>query len=105
MLKIIYIKDFKADQPFVIITGSKEAFINAANFLKNQQGCFLNHEAITEYYDTRELNDGSLYLTAKECRDIAQQFENITAQDTPRHLYFDSEALPNTEMLISYNEM
>lgn len=105
MLKIIYIKDFKAGQPFVVVTGSKEGFLRAADFLSRQQGCLLNDPAITGYCDIRELNEASLYLTAGECKDIAQHFENVVADDRPRHAYFESAALPNAEMLISYKEM
>lgn len=104
MLRIKYIEDFKNDEPFIVILGDTESFELAARFFEDKDGAVLDDQAITEYVNLAGLSDSSLHLTAEECNDIAEHFRNLAASDKPCHAYFDIEAQPDAEVLISYQE-
>lgn len=104
MLNVQYIQDFKAGQPFLLIAGDKAGFLKAAVYFERSPGCFLNDKAIATYDNIAPLEDGSLYVTAQECAAISRLFREVASGEDPRHLYFDTAALKNIEVIISYKE-
>ena len=104
MLNIKYIEEFKAGHPYLVVTGDKQGFIDAYNFFRNKPGGFLNDKAVTGRSDLGALRSNSLYLTPEECVEIADHFKNVIASEKPQHAYFDTKALPDIEIIISYRE-
>lgn len=104
MLKIKYIEQFKAGEPYIIIAGTKEDFISAAHYFKVKHGAFLNDSTIMESYGLNNLEDSSLVITAEECNDIADRFMRVVSTGEPQHIYYDTVALGNIEIIISYLE-
>lgn len=104
MMNIQYIPDFKAGQPFLVITGDEQGFLKAASHFCNISGGLLNDKAITDRCDVSLLKSGSLYLTENECKEIASHFQNVVKSGEPRHAYMDIAALPDVELIISYKE-
>jgi len=105
MLRIKYFDEFKNGNPFVVVLADKEGLRAAYNFFKNKQGAFLNDNSITEFCDLATLDDNSLYLNRKECKEISKHFKNLDNINDSRHAYFDTEALGDEiEVIISYLE-
>lgn len=104
MLNIQYIQDFKAGQPFLVITGDRDGFSKAATHFRPLSSGLLNDKMITDYCDVSLLNSGPLYLTKDECIEISRHFENLASSDEPRHAYMDIAVLPDVELIISYKE-
>lgn len=105
MLRIKYFEEFKNGFPFVVIISDKEGLIAAYNFLKNRPGgSYLHDNTITKFCEIEPLEQNKLYLNAEECRDIAKHFKNLSEREEPGHAYFDTIALKDIEMLISYKE-
>jgi hypothetical protein len=104
MLNIKYIEEFKAGDPYLVVTSDKQGFLNACNFFRNKPGGFLNDKSITGRSDLGALQSSSLYLTPEECVEIADHFKNVVSSGKPQHAYFDIKALPDIEIIISYLE-
>jgi hypothetical protein len=104
MINVHYIPDFKAGQPFLVITGDKAGFLKAASHFRYLSGGLLNDKIITDNCDVSLLESGPLYLTEDECKEISGHFENVVLSGEPRHAYMDIAALPNVELIISYKE-
>lgn len=105
MLRVKYFESFKNDHPFIVVISDKKGLNAAYEFFRHKKGAFLNDAAITEFSDISPLSQEKLYLNPRECKEIAQHFENLSSVGEARHAYFDIEALGDEiEVIISYLE-
>jgi len=104
MLNIKYIQEFKAGYPYLVVTSDRQGFLDAYDFFRNKPGGLLNDKSITGYCDLGALQSNSLYLTPDECAEIAGHFKNVISSGKPQHAYFDTKALRDAEIIISYLE-
>ncbi|MES2984587.1 MAG: hypothetical protein V4735_05305 [Pseudomonadota bacterium] len=86
------------------MTADAQGFTTAAAFFAQQAGGFLNDQRITEDSDVGALGQDQLYLLPHECRKISAMFHEVVASGQPRHIYCDTVALKELEILISYKE-
>lgn len=104
MLRINYIPDFKAGQPFVVITGERDSFLNAAQYFRGRESAHLTDSGLSAQLTLGALSENALHLNSSECEEIAQHFEQVATVGIPCHAYMDIEALPEAEIIISLGE-
>ncbi len=104
MLRIKYFDAFKGENPFLVILGNPDVFLAAHDFFMNKREAYLNDPLITGYSEIAPLSRFRFYLTAEECKQIAEHFKHLGESDEPGHIYFDTAALEDIEVLISQGE-
>ena len=110
MLKIKYIREFEDDEPMLVITGEKEDYLRASEFLIDKEYAYFDDPKITTYYETPFITKEALYLTREECADLSKMFKDFgTEVYGACHDYFQTNALmkafgEDMEVHISYKE-
>ena len=106
MLKVKYFKEFKNHEPFIVVDGTSEDYLRAAQFLENKRSAYLNDSEISTYYESSSISSKELYLTRQECLDLAEIFYDLSTRNKSGcHDYYQTQALgEDIELLITYYE-
>jgi hypothetical protein len=108
MLTIRYIKNFRNDNSFIVIIGSRHDFQIAHDLLIENEHFSLIDETIFGDIDISPLNVSSFHLNKEEISAIVNSFDCLAKAEEPMHFYVDIDALEDIEIFISneqYNNL
>lgn len=103
-LQIKFYKNFKSDEDFILVIGSKAAYRKAAIHFKQLNDSPLTSISFIDINDLGDIDPDKLVFTQEECASFAGICENLATEEKAGHEYLSIKNLPDTDFLISCGE-